>query len=124
MSGIQFSKDVDVKIFNFSFGDELNSGVVHFGMVAITKCNNTLDALSCLYTLNFSIARVLVTKTKEETILGIRVGKKKRSWYENRSLGFVTQRALLNFCKYKALEEFKSKNFVSRINEVRSLDEI
>lgn len=124
MSGIRFSKEVDVKIFNFSFGDELRSGVVHLGMVAITKCNNTLDALSCLYTLNFSIARTLVTKTKENTFLGIPYSTETESWYEKKSLGFITQRALVNFCRVKALKEFKRQNFVSRINDVRSLDEI
>lgn len=124
ISGIRFAKEIDVKIFDFSFGDELSSGVVHFGMIAITKCNNTLDALSCLYTLNFSMGRTLVTKTKETTFLGIPCGEEKESWYENKSLGFVTQRALVNFCRVKALKEFKQQNFVSRLNDVRSLDEI
>ncbi|CAG2236588.1 unnamed protein product [Mytilus edulis] len=124
MSGIRFAKEVDVKIFYFSFGDKLSSSVVHFEMGAITKCNSTLDALSCLYTLNFSMGRTLLTRTKKTRFLGINCGKEKESWYENKILGFVTHRALINFCRVKTLNEFQRQNFVFRVNDVNSLDKI
>ncbi|CAG2189707.1 unnamed protein product [Mytilus edulis] len=84
LRGIQFSDAVDVKIVKFSFGDELDSGVVHLGMVAISRCNDTLDAVSCLYTLNFTIAPTLVTKTEESTFIGIPYCTDTTSWYEKK----------------------------------------
>lgn len=58
LSIIEFCKEEDVKIYEFTFGQELSLGNVNFGMVAISKENNVLDAISCLYTLNFQIATV------------------------------------------------------------------
>lgn len=122
--GIEFCEKVDNKIFEFTFEDKLSSGVVHFGMVAISKKNNVLDAISCLYTLNFKIARVLVTKTVYNTCFGLDMGTVCLRWFEQKSLGFVTQQALVNFCRYKALKEFNDRNLVSSINDVSSLQEI
>ncbi|XP_061182537.1 uncharacterized protein LOC133190870 [Saccostrea echinata] len=124
LQGIRFCEEFDVNIYEFTFGEELSSGVVHFGMVAISKVNSALDAVSCLYTLNFEVAKVLVTKKRKKRFLGINAGTDRKSWYEPKSLGFVTQRALVNFCRYKALTEFKRKNFVSSINDVPSIDGI
>lgn len=124
LQGIKFAGNVDAKIFEFTFGEKFNTGEVYFGMVAISRENDVLNAISCLYTLNFKLARVLVTKTVNNTFLGFDISKDTVSWYESESLGFVTQRALVNFCRYKALREFKKRNLISRINEVRSLNGI
>lgn len=37
LSIIEFCKEEDVKIYEFTFGQELSSGHVNFGMVAISK---------------------------------------------------------------------------------------
>lgn len=74
----------------------LSSGHVNFGMVAISKENNVLDAISCLYTLNFQIATVLVTRRKKKRFAGINMGTSRRSWHE-------PKRAFVNFCRYKAI---------------------
>lgn len=124
LQGIKFSGKVDVKIFEFTFGEKLNTGKVFFGMVAISKENDILNAISCLYTLDFILARVLVTKTVNNTFLGFDIGEDTERWFEPENLGFVTQRALVNFCRYKALREFKTRNLISSINEVRSLNDI
>lgn len=124
LQGIKFSGKVDVKIFEFTFGEKLNTGEVYFGMIAISKEHDVLNAISCLYTLNFKLARVLVTRTVNNTFLGFDIGNDTESWFEPESLGFVTQRALVNFCRYKALREFKKRNLISSINEVRSLNDI
>lgn len=58
LSIIEFCKEEEVNIYEFTFGQVLSSGHVNFGMVAISKENNVLDAISCLYTLNFQIATV------------------------------------------------------------------
>lgn len=102
LTGIAFCNEIDVKIYEFTFDENLTSGVVHFGMVAISKENDILEAISCLYTLNFKISDVLVTETK--------------------STEFVPQRDLVNFCRYKALTEFNKRDLVSNINDVSSLD--
>lgn len=124
LSIIEFCKEEDVKIYEFTFGQELSSGLVNFGMVAISKENNVLDAISCLYTLNFEIARVLVTKKKRKRFAGINMGTSRKSWYEPKSLGFITKRAFLNFCRYKAMQEFTKRNLVTVIYDVSSLTDV
>lgn len=115
LSIIEFCKEEEVNIFEFTFGQELSLGHVNFGMVAISKENNVLDAISCLYTLNFQIATVLVTRRKKKRFAGINMGTSRRSWHEPKSLGFITQRAFVNFCRYKAMQEFNKRNLVTEI---------
>lgn len=104
LTGIAFCSEIDVKMYEFTLEKNLTSGVVHFGMVAISKENDILEAISCLYTLNFKISDVLVTETK--------------------STEFVPERDLVNFCRYKALKEFNKRDLISNINDVSSLDGI
>lgn len=124
LKGIRFTSEMDVKIYNFSFGDELDKGVVHFGMVAISKSGDVLEAASSLYTLNFKLGQTRVTRTERSTFLGCVVNEESTSWYEKEKLGFATQRAIINFCKVKALKEFKKQNVISRINDVHSLENV
>lgn len=113
LSIIEFCKEEEVNIYEFTFGQVLSSGHVNFGMVAISKENNVLDAISCLYTLNFQIATVLVTRRKKKRFAGINMGTSRRSWHEPKSLGFITQRAFVNFCRYKAMQELNKRNLVT-----------
>lgn len=124
LSIIEFCKEEEVNIYEFTFGQVLSSGHVNFGMVAISKENNVLDAISCLYTLNFEIATVLVTRRKKKRFAGINMGTSRRSWHEPKSLGFITQRAFVNFCRYKAMQEFTKRNLVTEINTVSSLADV
>lgn len=124
LNGIAFCSEVDVKIYEFTFEENLTSGVVHFGMVAISRENDVLEAISCLYTLNFEMADVMVIEQRKKKILGFNAKTKRRCWDEKKSLEFVTQRDLVNFCRYKALKEFNKRNLVSNINDVSSLDDI
>ncbi|WAR15888.1 hypothetical protein MAR_030482 [Mya arenaria] len=123
ISGIRFAKEIDVNIFEFTFGEELSSGTIHFGMIAISKESASLEAVSCLYTLDFAVARVRVEKKRKKRILGINAGTDRRSWLEPKSLGFVTQRALINFCRMKALTEFQRRGIITNINDVPSIED-
>lgn len=124
LSIIEFCKEEEVNIYEFTFGQVLSSGHVNFGMVAISKENNVLDAISCLYTLNFQIATVLVTRREKKRFAGINMGTSRRSWPEPKSLGFITQRVFVNFCRYKAMQEFNKRNLVTEINTVSSLADV
>lgn len=97
LMGIDFAPEAEVKVFEFTFGEKLDSGIIYFGMIAIAHENDFLNAISCLYTLNFKID-----------------GKT--------NLGFASQRAILNYCRLKALMEFHKNKLVSRINDVSSLN--
>lgn len=124
LRGIEFSREVGVRIYEFTFGEKLDSGVVYFGMIAVSKDENVFNAISCLYTINFEIAKVLVTKTVHNTFLGFDTGTERERWYEEKTRGFLTNRGLINLCRYRALKEFKARNLISSINEVRSLKDI
>lgn len=122
LHGIKFCTTIDVKIVDFMFEDKFNSGIIHFGMVAITKENNVLNAFSCLYTLELEKAEELVTESKTIKLLGFRLWTNTKCWSETKSLEFVTRQDLENFCRYKALVEFNKRNLVSKINDVSSLN--
>lgn len=124
LNGIKFCERVEQKVLEFTFGEPLSNGSIHFGIVVISKEDDVLNASSCLYKLNFKLAPVLVTKTTENSFLGINTGTDTESWYETRNIGFVTQQAIINLCRYKALQEFRNKNLISRINNVISLNDV
>lgn len=124
LRGIKFCRQIDVNIIDFMFEDNLKSGIIHFGMVAISKENNVLNAFSCLYTLDIEKAKELVIKTTTTKILGIRFCKRTQSWSEAKSIEFVSREDLQNFCRYKALVEFNKRKLVSKINYVSSLSDI
>lgn len=98
LTGITFSHEIGYKIRQFTMEENLTLGVIHFGMVAISKENDTLEAISCLYTVNFEMKG----RKRLETV--------------------VPQRNIENFFRYKVLNEFKKRNLVSNINDVSSLD--
>lgn len=121
LRGINFCSTFDVKIVDFMSEDKFNSGIINFGMVAISKENNVLSASSCLYTLEIKKAEELVTKTTTYKLLGFRIWTNTKCSSEKKSLQFVTRQELENFCRYKALVEFNKHKFVSKINNVSSL---
>lgn len=121
---IKLCRQIDVKFIDFMLEDKFNSGIIHFGMIAISKENNVLDAFSCLYTLNIEKAKELVKKTTTNKILGIRFCKRTQSWSETKSIESVSREDLKNFCRYKALVEFNKRKLISRINDVASLSDI
>ncbi|WAR29630.1 hypothetical protein MAR_003198 [Mya arenaria] len=122
LRGIQFCKELDVKVFEFTFGEDFCSGQIQFGMIAISTSGIQLEAVSCLYQLDFTLAPVKVTKETKKYFLGLEIGSSTSTWHEGAQLGHVTQRELLNFCRYKALREFQNKHLVTSINSVPSLE--
>lgn len=124
LHAIEFSREVGVRVYEFTFGEKLDSGVIHFGMIAVSKDEKDFNAISCLYTINFEIAKVLVTKTVHNTFLGFDTGTERERWYEEKNLGFLTNRGLINLCRYRVLKEFKARNLISSMNEVPSLKDI
>lgn len=122
LHGIKFCRTFDVKIMDFMFEDKFKSGIIHFGMVAISKENNVLNASSCLYTLELEKAEELVIESTTIKLLGFRLWTNKKCRRETKSLEFVTRQDLENFCRYKALVEFNKRNLVSKINDVSSLN--
>ncbi|XP_052765140.1 uncharacterized protein LOC128206600 isoform X1 [Mya arenaria] len=121
---IQFCEDLDVKVFEFTFGEGLSSGQIQFGMIAISKSGIDLEAVSCLYQLNFTLAPISVAKETKRYFLWFEVGSSRSTWQEGTHLGVVTQKELLNFCRYKALRVFQNKNLVANINSVSTLDNV
>ncbi|XP_052765137.1 uncharacterized protein LOC128206598 isoform X2 [Mya arenaria] len=119
---IQFCEYLDVKVFEFTFGEDLSSGEIQFGMIAISKSGIQLEAVSCLYQLNFTLAPVKVTKETKSYFLGFEIGSSTTTWQEGTRLELVTQKELLNFCRYKALKEFQNRHLATRINCVPSIE--
>lgn len=124
LNAITFCQNFEQQVFEFTYGESLSEGVIHFGIVAISKDDDVVSACSCLYTLNFELGRMLVTKTTNNTFLGIDIGTETESWTEKRKLGCVTKEAIVNLCRYKALQEFHKRNLISRINCVKSLNDV
>ncbi|XP_061197687.1 uncharacterized protein LOC133205818 [Saccostrea echinata] len=124
LSGIHFAEKLGVNIYEFTFGEKMSSGEVYFGMIAIAKNEHRdeMNAISCLYKLNFNLGKVKHKETRTFNLFGfIPVDESTETWYESKSLGFVTKNELVNFCRVKALGEFRRRNFISRMNDVYSV---
>lgn len=119
--GIKFMGELDVNIFDIIYEDKFNSGSFYFGLVAVSNVNNILNAHFCGYKLNIKKAKKLVTETTTTKFLGIRIWTSTENWSETSSLEVGTRKDLENFCRYKALLEFKKRKLVSRIHDVSSL---
>ncbi|XP_052788305.1 uncharacterized protein LOC128223096 isoform X1 [Mya arenaria] len=121
LNAIKFCEEYENKIIDFTFGDQNSSGTIRFGMIAITRKGDTLDAVSCLYKLEYSIAPKLMSKTITLCFHGVELDSFTTIWAQKKCLGYITQSRLMNFCRRKALEEFKQQNLVSKIKYVTSL---
>ena len=125
LKGIQWASQWSYKVYEFTYGSVMDSGTVYFGMIALGKeqssGGDSFDAVTCLYKLDFTVAKIRVEKKTPKRTLGVRRGTRKRVWYETKKLDFVTQNALTNFCRVKALDTFCMKGLTSSINEVSSL---
>ncbi|KAH3789862.1 uncharacterized protein LOC127841508 [Dreissena polymorpha] len=121
LNGIQFCQHLETKKFEFIFGTDLRTGNLKFGTVVMTKNGDTVNAVCCVYNLKFSVAAEVESETTKEYFLGFETSSKTRTWTKQRSIGFVTQRSLINFCRMKALDEFQRHGVVSTINVVRSI---
>jgi len=124
LSGIRFCQNLEVQVYEFTFGDEQSKGKVNFGLIAMTKNGDSINAVSCVYSLDFSVAPERVTKTTKDYFLWFETSSSSHSWTEPKGLGFVTQRSLMNFCRLKALEEFQRRSIVSRVNAVSSISDV
>ena len=115
-------------MYEFTFGTVVDSGTVYFGMIALGKergtDGNSFDAVTCLYKLDFVVAKVKVEKRRKKRVLGINAGTDRRDWWENKNLDFVTQKALKNFCRMKALDAFCRQGLASSVNDVPSIEDI
>lgn len=128
LKGIRWASDWTYKVYEFTFGSVVDSGTVYFGMIALGKEGDqeaeSFDAVTCLYKLDFTVAQIRVERRKTERVLGIKTGSHKRVWYEPKNLGFVTQKALTNFCRLKALDAFCRQGLASSVNNVASIENV
>lgn len=86
--------------------------------------NAFTDHLENLHAYNITLKRKYGYRRKKKSFAGINMGTSRRSWHELKSLGFITQRAFVNFCRYKDMQEFTKRNLVTEINTVSSLADV
>ena len=127
LQGIRWVSEWTYKVYEFQFGKVIDSGTVYFGMIALGKEKSSgmesFDAVTCLYKLEYTVAKVKVEKRKPKRTLGVRTGTSRRDWWESKNLDFVTQKALTNFCRMKAVDEFRRKGLASSVNNVQSIED-
>lgn len=127
IQGIQWSSSWSHKIFEFTFGENLDKGEVYLGMICLAKSpdGQKVDAISSLYKLDFTLAKERVVTEETFNLFGfIPVETKERVHYRTRSLGHFSKKQIANFCRLKAMESFRNKGFVSQISYVNSLSAI
>lgn len=127
IQGIHWAPSWSHKVFEFTFGDNIDSGDVYFGIICLAKSpdGQTVDAVSSLYKLNFTLAREKVFKTETFQLFGfIPVDSTTTVHYRTRNLGYFSKKHISNFCRMKAMEAFKSNGFIHQVPYVTSLSAI
>ena len=127
IQGIRWASSWSHKVFEFTFGDNVSSGEVYFGMICLVKSSDgqKVDAVSCLYRLNFTPAQERVVTRETFQFLGfIPVDSKTSVHCRKKSLGYFSKKQISNFCRMKALEAFKSHGFIHHVSYVTSLSAI
>ncbi|XP_015777883.1 PREDICTED: uncharacterized protein LOC107355801 isoform X2 [Acropora digitifera] len=127
IQGIHWAPSWSHKVFEFTFGDKIDSGEVYFGIICLAKSpdGQTVDAVSSLYKLNFTLAREKVVETETFQLFGILpVASTTTVHYRKRNLGYFSKKQISNFCRTKAMEAFKSKGFIHHVPYVTSLSAV
>ena len=127
IEGIRWSPTWSHKVFEFTFGDNIDSGEVYFGIICLAKSpdGQNVDAVSSLYKLDFTLAKEKVVTRETFKFLGfIPLDSTTSVHYRSRNLGYFSKKQITNFCRVKAMEAFKSKGFIDRVPYVTSLSAI
>lgn len=127
IQGIHWAPSWSHKVFEFTFGDNIDSGEVYFGVICLAKSpdGQTVDAVSSLYKLNFTLAQEKVVETETFQLLGfIPLDSRTTVHYRTRNLGYFSKKQISNFCRMKAMEAFKSNGFIHQVPYVTSLSAI
>lgn len=127
IQGIPWASSSSHKVFEFTFGDSMDSGEVYFGIICLAKSpdGQKVDAVSSLYRLNFTLAQERVVTEETFKLLGfIPLDSKKSVHYRRKNLGCFSKQQVSNFCRMKAMEAFKSKGFIHHVPYVTSLSAV
>ena len=125
---IRWASSWSYKVIEFSFGDNIVSGEVHFGIICLVKSpdGQKVDAVSSLYRLNFTPAQEEVVTEETFQFLGfIPVDSKTSVHYRRKNLGNnFSEQQISNFFRMRAMEAFKSKGVIHHVPYVTSLSAV
>ncbi|XP_031569016.1 uncharacterized protein LOC116303588 [Actinia tenebrosa] len=127
IQAIQWSSSWSHKIYEFTFGDNIDNEEVYFGMICLAKSpdGQKVDAISSLYKLDFTLAQEKVVTEDTFNLFGfIPIDTTTTVSYRTRSLGHFSKNQIANFCRLKALESFRNQGFINQISYVNSLSAV
>jgi len=105
---IRFHPSYKVDVYEFIVEEKRDTGTVIFGLVALTKNRNTVEAVACVYELDFTLGHDIITETTTSRSLFFSESKI-HTRTQQRSLPNITREAMENFCLIKAHGELKKK---------------
>ena len=131
IKGVLLAPSLSHKVFEFTFGNNIgtgiDSGVVYFGIICFAKSRDgqTVDVVSSLYKLDFSLASEKFVVTTTFNLFGfIPLNNKTTVCYRKKKLRHLTTRQIKNFCRFKVMEAFRSKGFIDFVPYVGSISAV
>ena len=90
LRGIHRASQWSYKVYEFTYGCAMDSGTVYFGMIALGKEQSSeedsFDAVTCLYKLDSTVAKIKVEKRKPKRTFGFKTGTHRRYWRETKKI--------------------------------------
>jgi len=106
---IRFTANLECIVFDFFSDQNPKTGTTNFGVVAVVRNGDTVKAVACVYVLDFTLGKDIITTTATTRWFMLFTTTRENTIEEYRDTSYFTKDKLRSFCLSKAYGEFKRK---------------